>query len=40
MPNATHLRISSGKSGSNDMKVMFGGLKLKVISVKHRRGLF
>ena len=35
LPNATHVKVSSGDGGSNDLKVMLGGLKLKVISVKH-----
>jgi hypothetical protein len=35
MPNATHLRASSGPSGTNDLAVLLGDLKLTVVSVEH-----
>lgn len=38
-PNATHVRVSSGKGGTNDLKVMLGGLKLKIISSTHKKGM-
>ncbi len=35
MPNATHLRASSGPSGTNDLAILLGDLEVTVVSVEH-----